>query len=251
LKKSPNVKQRLDILVVERGFADSCEKAQALIMAGMILVDEKPATKAGTSIPHSAAVRLKSASQLYVSRGGLKIEGAVEKFGLAVEGKTCVDVGCSTGGFTHYLLLHGASRVYGVDVDVTQLDWRLQRDPRVVLVERNARLLEPTDIGELADLVTVDASFISLSMLLPRICAVLKPGGHCLALVKPQFEVAREKVGKGGIVRSELDQAESVQKIIRVGEQLGLRCEGECESPITGKEGNREFFVLFRLPHAS
>jgi len=220
-------------------------------MAGLVLVDDQPATKAGANVADGAVVRLKSGGLAYVSRGGLKIEGAVERFGLALEGKTCIDVGCSTGGFTHYLLLHGAQRVYGVDVDVTQLDWRLQRDPRVVLVERNARLLEPTDIGELADLVTVDASFISLSLLLPRICTVLKPGGQCLALVKPQFEVARDKVGKGGIVRSEMDQAESVQKIIRVGEQLGLRCEGECESPITGKEGNREFFVLFRLPRAS
>jgi 23S rRNA (cytidine1920-2'-O)/16S rRNA (cytidine1409-2'-O)-methyltransferase len=251
LKKSPSVKRRLDDLVVERGFADTREKAQALIMAGKVLVDEQPAAKAGTSLPDSATVRLKPVEHLFVSRGGLKIEGAVEKFGLAVEGKVCVDIGCSTGGFTHYLLLHGATRVYAVDVDVTQLDWSLQRDPRVVSVERNARLLKPSDIGELADLVTVDASFISLSLLLPRICDVLKPGGHSLALVKPQFEVRKEKVGKGGIVRSEQDQAESVQKVIDAGEALGWACVGDCESPITGKEGNREFFVLFRSPGAS
>src|SRR6185295_10697186 len=184
------------------------------------------ALKAGTSFPDTAIIRLKSGGMAYVSRGGLKIEGAVANFGLEIERKICVDVGCSTGGFTHYLLLNGATRVYGLDVDVTQLDWRLQNDPRVIKVERNARFLEYADIGELVDLVTMDASFISLTMLLPRIPSVLKPGGYCLALVKPQFEVGRDKVGKGGIVKSERDQVESVEKIIRAGEQLGLGCVG-------------------------
>jgi len=236
---------------VERGFADSREKAQALIMAGMVLVDEQPATKAGTTIPDNAAVRLKATSPLYVSRCCFNDPAATERFELEIEGKVCVDVGSSTGGFTHYLLLHGAARVYAIDVDVTQLDWRLQQDPRVVMVERNVRMLEYSDIGELADLVTMDASFISLTLLLPPVRSVLKPGGHILALVKPQFEVGREKVGKGGIVRSEQDQSESVQKIIRAGEDLGFVCIGSCESPITGKEGNREFFVLFRSPDIS
>jgi 23S rRNA (cytidine1920-2'-O)/16S rRNA (cytidine1409-2'-O)-methyltransferase len=240
------LKRRLDVLVVERGLADSREKAQALIMAGLILVDDQPATKAGSSVSDSVALRLKAGGLAYVSRGGRKIEGAATHFGLEVEGKVCSDVGCSTGGFTHFLLLNGATRVYGIDVDVTQLDWRLQSDPRVIKVERNARYLEFGDVGELVDLVTMDASFISLTMLLAPVCGILKPGGYCLALVKPQFEVGREKVGKGGIVKSERDQVESVEKIVRAGEQLGLGCIGSCESPITGKEGNREFFVLFR-----
>jgi 23S rRNA (cytidine1920-2'-O)/16S rRNA (cytidine1409-2'-O)-methyltransferase len=240
------LKRRLDVLVVECGLADTRQKAQALIMAGLVLVDERPATKAGANVPDGASVRLKAGGLAYVSRGGLKIEGAAATFGLKIEGKTCVDVGCSTGGFTHYLLLNGAVRVYGVDVDVTQLDWKLQSDARVIKVERNARFLVFEDIGEFADLVTMDASFISLTMLLPQIPALLKPGGECLAMVKPQFEVGREKVGKGGIVRSEEDQRESVEKIVRAGEQLGLHSVGSCESPITGKEGNREFFVLFR-----
>jgi 23S rRNA (cytidine1920-2'-O)/16S rRNA (cytidine1409-2'-O)-methyltransferase len=240
------VKRRLDVLVVERGLADSREKAQALIMAGRVLVDDQPATKAGANVPDGVVVRLKAGGLQYVSRGGLKIEGAVSHFGLEVQGRICADVGCSTGGFTHYLLLNGATRVYGIDVDVTQLDWKLQNDPRVIKVQRNARFLESEDVGEQVDLVTMDASFISLTMLLAPVCGILKPGGHCLALVKPQFEVGRDKVGKGGIVKSERDQAESVEKIIRAGEQLGLGCIGSCESPITGKEGNHEFFVLFK-----
>ena len=240
------LKRRLDVLVVDRGLADSREKAQALIMAGLVLVDDQPATKAGASVPESAVLRLKAGGLAYVSRGGLKIEGAVAQFGIDVQGKICADVGCSTGGFTHFLLLNGAARVYGIDVDVTQLDWRLQSDPRVIKVERNARFLESGDIGELVDLVTMDASFISLSMLLPAIVHILKPGGYCLALVKPQFEVGREKVGKGGIVKSEQDQIDAVDKIIHAGEQLRLTFVARCESPITGKEGNREFFVLFK-----
>jgi len=234
------------VLVVERGLADSREKAQALIMAGLVLVNDQPATKAGASVSDDAAVRLKAGGLAYVSRGGLKIEGAVAALGLDVRDKVCADVGCSTGGFTQYLVMNGATRVYGIDVDVTQLDWRLQSDARVIKVQRNARFLEFADIGELVDLVTMDASFISLTMLLQPVNAVLKPGGYCLALVKPQFEVGREKVGKGGIVRSEQDQVEAVDKIIRAGEQLGFSCAGRCESPITGKEGNREFFVLFK-----
>jgi 23S rRNA (cytidine1920-2'-O)/16S rRNA (cytidine1409-2'-O)-methyltransferase len=240
------LKRRLDVLVVERGLADSRQKAQALIMAGQVLVDDQPATKAGANIAQDAVVRLKAEGVAYVSRGGVKIAGAVDHFGIEVDGKVCADVGCSTGGFTHYLLLNGAARIYGVDVDVTQLDWRLQNDPRVIKVQRNARFLKFEDIGELVDLVTMDASFISLTMLLAPVREILKVGGYCLALVKPQFEVGREKVGKGGIVRSEQDQVESVEKIIHAGESLGLGCVGSSESPITGKEGNREFFVLFK-----
>jgi len=240
------LKKRLDVLVVERGLADTRQKAQALIMAGKILIGDQPAVKAGANVSDTSDVRLKDTDLAYVSRGGLKIEGAAKSFNLKIEGTVCIDVGCSTGGFTHFLLMQGASRVYGVDVDLTQLDWRLQNDPRVIRVERNARFLEFADISELADLMTIDASFISLTLLLPRVPSVLKTGGLCVALVKPQFEVGREKVGKGGIVRSAEDQQESVDRIIQAGELLGLKCEGTCESPITGREGNREFFVLFR-----
>jgi 23S rRNA (cytidine1920-2'-O)/16S rRNA (cytidine1409-2'-O)-methyltransferase len=240
------LKKRLDVLVVERGLADTRQKAQALIMAGKVLIDDHPAAKAGTAVPDTADVRLKDSGTPYVSRGGLKIEGAAKTFDLQIQDKVCIDLGCSTGGFTHFMLMHGAAKVYGVDVDVTQLDWRLQNDPRVIRVERNARFLEFDDIGELADLVTIDASFISLALLLPRVPAVLKPGGLCLALVKPQFEVGREKVGKGGIVRNSDDQRDAVERISRSGQLAGLIPVGNCESPITGKEGNREFFVLFR-----
>jgi len=248
LNKHEKRRSRLDLFLVERGLADTREKAQALIMAGLVLVNEQPATKAGMNVSEDAAVRLKAGGLAYVSRGGLKIEGAVALFGLAVEGRVCVDIGSSTGGFTHFLLLNGASRVYAVDVDVTQLDWRLQNDPRVIKVEKNARFLEFADIGEHVDLVVMDASFISLAMLLPQVPDLLKPGAHCLALVKPQFEVGREKVGRGGIVRSEEDQRESVNKIMKAGEAAGVEFLKSCESPITGKEGNREFFVLFQSP---
>jgi len=238
----------VDRLLVERGLADTREKAQALIMAGLVAVDGRPVHKPGMTFPDAANVEVKESGLRYVSRGGLKLEGAVRHFGLEVAGKTCVDIGSSTGGFTHYLLLNGARRVTAVDVDIKQLDWRLRQDPRVSTIERNARFLVPEDVGEPADLVTIDASFISLAMLLPRVPAILKPRGFCLALVKPQFEVGRERVGKGGIVKNADDQRQAVDKIVRAGEQAGLAPRGVVESPITGREGNREYFVLFERP---
>lgn len=240
------MKKRIDRLLVERGLAESREKAQALIMAGNVLIDEQPATKSGMAVPEDANIRLKQAPYPYVSRGGIKLEGAIAAFGIRVEGKICVDIGSSTGGFTHFLLLNGAARVYALDVDVKQLDWKIRNEPRVRLIELNARFLEAGDIGEVVDLVTIDASFISLTMILPRIPAVLKPGGDCLALVKPQFEVGREHVGKGGIVRDAGLQQTAIDKIRAAGESAGLNFTGSQESPITGREGNREFFVLFK-----
>ena len=240
------MKKRIDRLLVERGLVDSREKAQALIMAGNVLVDEEPATKAGMSVPENANIRLKEAPHPYVSRGGVKLEGAVQDFGVGVVGKVCLDVGSSTGGFTHFLLLNGAARVYALDVDVKQLDWKVRNDPKVRMIELNARFLEPDHLREAVDLVTIDASFISLTMLLPRIPAVLKPGGECLALVKPQFEVGREHVGKGGIVRDAGLQQAAIEKVAEAGGSAGLQFVGSHESPITGREGNREFFVLFR-----
>jgi 23S rRNA (cytidine1920-2'-O)/16S rRNA (cytidine1409-2'-O)-methyltransferase len=242
------LKKRIDMLVVDHGLADSREKAQALIMSGIVLVNDIPITKPGTSVDDAATIRLKDAPQPYVSRGGLKMEGAARAFKLNVEGSVCLDIGSSTGGFTHFLLLNGVARVYALDVDVKQLDWKLRNDPRVRTIELNARFLEPKHIGEPLDLVTIDASFISLTMLLPRIEAVLKPGGFCLALVKPQFEVGRGKVGKGGIVRDEELHRESIRKVKQCGSTNGLIAVGECESPIQGREGNREFFLLFECP---
>jgi 23S rRNA (cytidine1920-2'-O)/16S rRNA (cytidine1409-2'-O)-methyltransferase len=242
------MRKRIDRLLVERGFAETREKAQAMIMAGNVLVDETPVTKAGMAVPEDAGIRLKEAPHPYVSRGGLKLAGAVESFGLKVQGKVCLDIGSSTGGFSHYLLLNGAERVYALDVDIRQLDWRVRTNPRIRTIELNARFLEPAHVSEPVDFVTIDASFISLTMLLPRIPSVLKTGGECLALVKPQFEVGREQVGKGGIVRDATLHELSIEKIAESGRNAGLEFTGVHESPITGREGNREFFVLFRKP---
>lgn len=239
------MKKRLDRLLVERGLAETREKAQALIMAGLVLVDGRPVTKAGTAVPETFPIFLKERGSPFVGRGGLKLAGAARAFDLNPGNGVCVDIGSSTGGFTQFLLMEGAARVYAVDVDIDQLDWRLRQDSRVIPVEMNARFLKPSDIGEPADLVTIDVSFISLTMLLPEIPAILKPGGRCVALVKPQFEVGRDRVGKGGIVRDEEDQRGAVEKCIRAGEKTGLVFLGSVESPITGREGNREFFILF------
>jgi len=240
------LKKRIDRLLVERGLAETREKAQALIMAGNVLVDASPATKAGMAVAEDADIRLKEAPHPYVSRGGVKLEGAVRASGVLVSGKVCLDIGSSTGGFTDCLLQRGAERVYAVDVDVKQLDWKVRNNPRVRPVELNARFLEPEHIGEPVDMVTIDASFISLTMLLPRVPAVMKPGADCLALVKPQFEVGREHVGKGGIVRDANLQEESIAKVVQAGEAAGLRFVDSYESPITGREGNREFFSYFK-----
>jgi 23S rRNA (cytidine1920-2'-O)/16S rRNA (cytidine1409-2'-O)-methyltransferase len=242
------VKKRIDKLLVERGLAQTREKAQALIMAGNVLVDNKPAAKAGLAVPEDADIRLKQAPHPYVSRGGLKLEGAIRHFGIPLKDKTCLDIGSSTGGFTHFLLLNGARRVYALDVDVRQLDWRVRNDSRVRPVQMNARFLEFSTIGEAVDLVTIDASFISLTLIIPRVPGLMKPGACCLPLVKPQFEVGREQVGKGGIVRdAELHRA-AMEKVAEAARGAGLEYQGSYESPIAGREGNREFFLLLRKP---
>jgi 23S rRNA (cytidine1920-2'-O)/16S rRNA (cytidine1409-2'-O)-methyltransferase len=242
------IKKRIDKLLVERGLAETREKAQALIMAGNVLVDDQPATKAGMAVPDNANVRLKEAPHPYVSRGGLKIEGAAKHFDVEPAGKVCLDIGSSTGGFTHYLLMNGAARVYALDVDVSQLDWKLRNDSRVRPIELNARFLEVSNIGEAVEIVTIDASFISLTLLLPRVPPVMKAGGQCLALVKPQFEVGREHVGKGGIVRDSALHQAAIDKIAEAARAIGLEFGGSYESPITGREGNREFFLFLRKP---
>src|SRR5579884_1250996 len=200
-----------------------------MIMAGNVLVNNVPVTKAGATVDDSADIRLKEAPHPYVSRGGLKLEGAVRGFGIGVAGRVCVDIGSSTGGFTDFLLLNGAAKVYAVDVDINQLDWKIRNDSRVKAVQLNARFLEPSDIGEAADIITIDASFISLTLLLPRVPALMKPDAVCMALVKPQFEVGRDKVGKGGIVRDEALQREAIEKVADAGIAVGLVASGECE----------------------
>jgi 23S rRNA (cytidine1920-2'-O)/16S rRNA (cytidine1409-2'-O)-methyltransferase len=240
------LKIRLDRLLVERGLAETREKAQALVMAGLVLIDEQPVTKAGTAVPDTAMIRVKSGGSPYVGRGGHKLEGAARAFNLEIEGKVCVDIGSSTGGFTQFLLMNGALRVYAVDVDVSQLDWRLRQDARVTTIEKNARFLGPSDIPEIAELVTIDVSFISLSMVLPGVPGVLRSGGSCVALVKPQFEVGRERVGKGGIVSNPDDHQWAIDKCKGAGEAAGLRAMDSVESPIRGREGNQEFFIHFQ-----
>jgi 23S rRNA (cytidine1920-2'-O)/16S rRNA (cytidine1409-2'-O)-methyltransferase len=242
------MKKRIDKLLVERGLAETREKAQALIMAGNVLVDDRPATKAGMSVSDDANLRLKEPPHPYVSRGGIKLEGAVRAFGVEVPGRTCLDIGSSTGGFTHFLLLNGAERVFALDVDVNQLDWKVRNDARVRPVELNARFLEVSHLGELVDLVTIDASFISLTLLLPRIPAVMKSGAECVALVKPQFEVGRQQVGKGGIVRDAELHRSAIDKVAEAARSAGLEFLGSEESPITGREGNREFFIRLKKP---
>jgi 23S rRNA (cytidine1920-2'-O)/16S rRNA (cytidine1409-2'-O)-methyltransferase len=200
------------------------------------------------SVPDDAELCLKETPYPYVSRGGVKLEGAVRFFGIRTAGKVCLDIGSSTGGFTHYLLLNGAERVYALDVDVRQLDWKVRNDPKVRPIEMNARFLELSNIGEAVDLVTIDASFISLGLLLPTIPPVMKPGAECLALVKPQFEVGREQVGKGGIVRDPQLHLAAIDKVAEAARSSGLEVLGSCESPITGREGNREFFLLLKKP---
>jgi 23S rRNA (cytidine1920-2'-O)/16S rRNA (cytidine1409-2'-O)-methyltransferase len=242
------MKRRLDKLLVERRLADTREKAQALIMAGKVLVDEHPATKPGMGVSDDATLRLKEPASPYVSRGGVKLEGAVRYFGIDVNDKVCLDIGSSTGGFTHFLLMNGAERVYALDVDVRQLDWKIRNDPKVSPIEMNARFLEFSNVGEAVDLVSIDASFISLTMLLPRIPAVMKSRGLCLALVKPQFEVGRRHVGKGGIVREAKLHQSAIDKVADAAQSVGLEFLGSHESPITGREGNREFFILLKKP---
>jgi 23S rRNA (cytidine1920-2'-O)/16S rRNA (cytidine1409-2'-O)-methyltransferase len=242
------VKRRLDKLLVDRGLAETREKAQALIIAGNVLVNSQPATKPGMGVADDAELRLKEAPHPYVSRGGVKLEGAIRSFGIQVQGKVCLDVGSSTGGFTHFLLMNGAERVYALDVDTRQLDWKVRNDARVRPIEMNARFLEYRDIGEAVDLVTIDVSFISLALVVPQIPSVMKDDAQCIALVKPQFEVGRESVGKGGIVRDPALHQAAIDKVANAARSTGLECVAFQESPIAGREGNREFFVLLKKP---
>jgi 23S rRNA (cytidine1920-2'-O)/16S rRNA (cytidine1409-2'-O)-methyltransferase len=236
------MKQRLDRLLVERGLAESREKAQALIMAGEVLVNGQKAMKPGHSVDVASQIEITGKAP-YVSRGGLKLAAALEGFGINVRGLVCLDAGSSTGGFTDCLLQHGAERVHGVDVGAGQLDWKLRTDARVQLHEGlNARHLRFEDIGEPLDLATLDVSFISVTLILPAVVPILRPEGAMVILVKPQFEVGKGQVGKGGIVRSIELHREACARVETAVKSHGF-ATGIMESPILGAEGNKEYLL--------
>lgn len=239
-------RERLDILLVERGLAESRQKAQALIMAGEVRVEGVVCTKAGKTVPASSHISLLGPLP-YVSRGGLKLEAALDHFKLQVNDRLVLDVGASTGGFTHCLLQRGARKVLAVDVGYGQLDFRLRQDPRVVLLERcNIRYLTPQDLEELPEMATVDVSFISLRLVLPAVAALLKPGRlGILALVKPQFEVGKKDVGPKGVVRDKQLHKRVLEEIAAKGRSLGFEPSEPFASPILGPKGNQEFFIWF------
>ena len=234
--------------MVERGLVESRARAQALVMAGLVLAGGKRVDKPGTPIADDVAVELKGQSHPWVSRGGLKLAHALAEFPIAVEGKVCLDVGASTGGFTDVLLAGGAAKVYAVDVGHGQLAWKLRQDPRVVVLERtNARHLTAELVPEPIDLVVCDAAFIGLETVLPAPLALARPGAVLVALIKPQFEVGKGRVGKGGVVREPELHAEVCERIRAWLAGLpGWRVEGITESPITGPEGNKEFLIVGR-----
>jgi 23S rRNA (cytidine1920-2'-O)/16S rRNA (cytidine1409-2'-O)-methyltransferase len=245
----PPSKIRLDQILVTRGLAVTRSQAQGLILAGRVLVAGAVVDKAGTLVPEDADIALKAPPTRFVSRGGEKLAGALDHFQVKVLDKTAMDVGASTGGFTHCLLTYGARRVYAVDVGFGQLDPSLRNDPRVAVLERrNIRYLEQEEIPEPVDLITLDLSFISLTLVLPKILEFLKPGGEILALVKPQFEVGKAQVGKGGVVRDPGLQQEAVQKVARSAEKLGLKVSAPYPSPLKGPKGNQEYFLYVTLP---
>jgi 23S rRNA (cytidine1920-2'-O)/16S rRNA (cytidine1409-2'-O)-methyltransferase len=235
-------KSRLDILLVERGLVESRERAKRLILAGSVFVDRQKAGKPGDLVNGSAVIEI-TERMPYVSRGGIKLAAALDHFQFAVEGKTCLDVGASTGGFTDCLLQRGAAHVFAVDVGHSQIDWKLRNDPRVTVIEGlNARHLKPSDINAPADLVTCDVSFISATLILPVLPPLMTPQGVMIILVKPQFEVGRDDVGKGGIVRDPALHQAACAKVAAAVDELGYRAS-IMESPIAGAEGNREFLL--------
>jgi 23S rRNA (cytidine1920-2'-O)/16S rRNA (cytidine1409-2'-O)-methyltransferase len=237
-------KVRLDLLLVERGLAESRQKAQALILAGQVLVNEQKVEKSGALVTPEASLRILGESPRYVSRAGLKLEAALDHFCVEVAGKTCLDIGASTGGFTDCLLQRGAARVVAVDVGTNQLHWKLRSDPRVVSIEQtNARYLEPSTTGKPVDLATMDVSFISSTQILPVIPALLKRRAEILVLAKPQFELRRGQVGRGGIVRDDRLRREAVARVAGKLQELGFKQIESLESVLPGVCGNREYFV--------
>jgi 23S rRNA (cytidine1920-2'-O)/16S rRNA (cytidine1409-2'-O)-methyltransferase len=238
-------KQRADQALVDRGLVESRSRAQALIMAGAVFSGERRVEKAGQMVADDQPLSLKGQDHPWVSRGGLKLDKALEHFGIDAAGRVALDIGASTGGFTDVLLSRGAAKVYAVDVGHGQLAWKLRQDPRVAVLERsNARYLTSEQVPEPVDLVVCDASFIGLEAVLPAPLALAAPGAHLVALIKPQFEVGKDRVGKGGVVRDPALHEEVCTRISRwVGSLPGWRVLGVTESPITGPEGNREFLL--------
>ena len=244
-------RQRIDLLLVERGLAESRAKAQALVMAGAVVVGETRIDKPGQLVDPGLPLRLKedAAPQKYVSRGALKLEKALEVFPVSPAGLTCADLGASTAGFTDLLLQRGAAKVHAVDVGYGQLHPKIRNDARVVVREReNARALTAEALGERVDLVTGDLSFISLKLILPAVRAILNPGGHALLLVKPQFEVGKGEVGKGGVVRDDAKRLAALEAVAGAARDLGFEVLGHAESPIEGPAGNREWLLGLRRP---
>jgi 23S rRNA (cytidine1920-2'-O)/16S rRNA (cytidine1409-2'-O)-methyltransferase len=243
-------RERLDLLLVQRELVSSREEGRRRILAAQVLVNDEPLTKASALVDQAAEVRLKAVSP-YVSRGGLKLEKALREFQIDIENKVALDVGASTGGFTHCLISHGARRVYSVDCGYGQLDWKLRNDPRVVVLERrNIRYLEASDLPSLADLATIDVSFISLRLVLPKVKALLSGGGEIIALIKPQFEVGKGKVGKGGVVRSSAEHARVIDEIKEAAMGLGFTTQDVTESPLLGPKGNKEFLIHLTDPNS-
>lgn len=236
------------MLLTERGLADSRQKAQALILAGEVMVNGQKATKAGTSVREDDRVELLSGGTRYVSRGGLKLEGAIADLGVAVQGRICADVGSSTGGFTDCLLQNGAAKVNSIDVSPDELAWKLRTDPRVVQIECNARNLGPETLPEAVGLVTVDLSFISTAKVLAAVAGIAAEGAEFLILVKPQFELEREDVGRGGIVTDPQLHQKAIARVQTAAESCGLQVLRVAPSRITGAEGNQEFFLHARKP---
>jgi 23S rRNA (cytidine1920-2'-O)/16S rRNA (cytidine1409-2'-O)-methyltransferase len=240
-------RERLDVILVSRSLAASRERAQALIMAGKVICDDIVVDKAGQKVSLESVIRLKERDFPYVSRGGLKLAGALQSFSLDPAGRVALDVGASTGGFTHCLLMHGARLVYAVDVGYGQLAWELQQNSQVVVMDRtNIRSLSPADFPETINFCVIDVSFISLEKVLPAVHPLLSAGTSVIALVKPQFEVGRRNVGKGGVVRDEKKQQEALEKIIRSAEGIGFDFQQKMISPITGQKGNREFLIYLQ-----
>ncbi|MBC5688002.1 TlyA family RNA methyltransferase [Mediterraneibacter sp. NSJ-55] len=238
------MKERLDVLLVKRNLAASREKAKAIIMSGNVYVDGQREDKAGTTFPEEVQIEVKGHALKYVSRGGLKLEKALVNFQTDVNGKVCTDVGASTGGFTDCMLKNGASRVYAIDVGYGQLDWGLRQDARVVCMEKtNIRYVKPEDIGEPIDFSSIDVSFISLTKVLLPIWNYLKEEGEIVALIKPQFEAGREKVGKKGVVREKSTHVEVIQKVVDYAQKIGFAVLALDFSPIKGPEGNIEYLV--------
>ncbi len=241
------MKKRLDVLLVEKGFADSREKAKRLIMSGIVYVDNIKEDKAGSTFEETKNIEVRGATLKYVSRGGLKLEKAMENFPVKLEGTVCMDVGSSTGGFTDCMLQNGAIKVYSVDVGHGQLDWKLRNDERVVVMEKtNIRYVTPEDIDELLDFASIDVSFISLTKVLLPVYNLLKEDGEIVCLIKPQFEAGREKVGKHGVVRDKNVHKEVIDMVLDYSKSINLYVSGLTFSPVKGPEGNIEYLAYLK-----